>query len=247
MKQSVYIAHRGAWRPGRRENTTAAIERAKSSGRFSYIELDVRRTRSDDKGEQTSVIMHDNTLDRLYDLYRIPQNKRNRLGQDIGNLTLENIRAEEIEIVTLADAMRLATGQALNLELKSVAALEPMLMTINDIIDKYSEWTKEKIVISSMNWKLLEEIKKREPELGIAMIYTWRHLPRGFGRQFHRLGARWIVFNKWLAGFNILAKAFSIRHTGVYSINSKFGLRLMQLFGIEIIFTDTVNLPDVLE
>lgn len=245
MREPIFIAHRGAWKTGRRENTAAAIERAAKSGRFAYIEIDVRRSRSDDNATQTPIIIHDETLDRLYDLYNIPKSKRHREGQSIHGLTIDIIRNEEIEVSTLAEGMRAANGQPLNIELKAVEAVESTLEVVADMIQKYDEWTWEKIVFSSFDWQVLAEIKKRTPEAGIAMLYGWRNLPKPFGRTYHTLGARWIMFNKWLAPLlSPLASLFNIPHRSVYAVNSKLAIRFLQLFGVRSFTTDTINLPD---
>lgn len=248
MKFPIFYAHRGAWKPGRRENTTGAIERAASSGRFAYIELDVRRTRSDDSGDPTPVVIHDEVLDRLYDLYNIPKSKRHRLGQQISSLNIDIIRGEEIEISTLAEAMRASNGHPLNLEIKHIEVVDSFIAVINDMIDKYKEWSYEKIVISSSNWEVLEEIKQKEPKLGLAMIYGWRQLPKSFGRTYHSLDARWISFNKWLAPvMGPLSIAVNIPQINVYTVNSKIEMKILRLFGVKGFYTDSIKLPDVLD
>lgn len=245
MKQPVFIAHRGAWSPGRRENTVGAIERAVKSGRFAYIEMDVRRTRSDDGGNQTPIIMHDSKLDRLYDLYNIPQAKRHREGQRVFNLTLEIIRGEAIEVATLAEALRAANGHPINIEIKARKAVDVTLDTINDMISKYKDWSREKIVISSFKWEVLYEVQKRDPELGIAMLYGWKNFPRNFGRTYKELGARWIMFNKWLAvPMSILGSLIKTPNRYVYSVNSTMAVRILRLFGITGFATDSLTLPD---
>lgn len=248
MKQSLFIAHRGAWSTGRRENTIGAIERAAKSGRFAYIEIDVRRTRSDDSATQTPVVLHDYTLDRLYDLYKIPKSKRHRLGQPIHKLTLDIIRGEEIEVSTLAEIMRAADGHPLNIEIKHIEALDSTLEVINDMLSKYSDWSPEKIVISSFDWNILYEVKKRDPRLGLALIYSFRNLPSSFGRHYHTLGARWIMFNSRLAPvFGLLSKSFGIPNRYAYTVNSKLQMRFLKLFGINGFATDSITLPDNIE
>lgn len=245
MKQPVFIAHRGAFLPGRRENTAAAIERAVKTGRFAYIEIDVRRTRSDEKGSQTPIILHDRTLDRLYEQYKVPLQKRHRVGQPVYNLTLETIRAEAIEVTTLAEALRAANGQPVNLEIKSSKTVDAALEVINDMISKYSEWSYEKIVISSFNWKILEEVKRREPELGIAMLYGWRNIPRSFARTYKELGARWIMFDKWLGLFlSPLSSLMKVPNRYVHTVNTEFEVKLYRLLGVTGFTTDVLTLPD---
>ncbi len=245
MKKPIFVAHRGAWSTGRRENTAGAIERAAKSGRFAYIEVDVRRSRSDDSATQTPILIHDPTLDRLYELYSIPKSKRHRLGQPVLGLTIDIIRSEEIELSTLAEGLRAAEGHPLNLELKTKEAVEPVLEVLSDMIDKYDEWSWEKIVFSCFDWDALMEIKQRVPEAGVAMLYSWRNLPRSFGRPYHNLGARWITFNKWLAPvLSPIAVLFGVQHRGVYTVNNIMTVKFLQLFGVESFWTDSVTLPD---
>lgn len=245
MKKPLFIAHRGAWDPQRRENTAAAVERAAASGRFAYIELDVRRTRADDNALQTPILLHDETLDRLYDLYRIPKSKQHRRGQAVYGLTLDIIRGEEVDISTLQEAMRAANGHPLNLEIKSDQAIEPVLEVLSDMIDKYKEWDWEKIVISSFDWEILYQVRERIPEVGIAMLYGIKNVPKSFGRHYHTLDARWIKFNKWLTPLCVpLAMAFGIKDRHVYTVNSVLTVQFLRLFGVVGFTTDKITLPD---
>ncbi len=245
MKQPIFVAHRGAWSTGRRENTVGAIERAANSGRFAYIEIDVRRSRSDDAAKQTPLIIHDATLDRLYELYNIPKSKRHRVGQPVSGLTIDIIRGEEIEVATLAEGMRAANGHPLNIELKAIEAVDATLEVVSDMIAKYDEWSWEKIVFSSFNWDILFDLKEKAPEAGLAMVYGFRSLPKSFGRTYHSLGARWIGFNKWLVPImSPLAALFNIPNRSVYTVNSKFEIKFLQLFGIRSFATDSIKLPD---
>lgn len=218
------------------------------SGRFAYIELDVRRSRSDDSATQTPIVIHDETLDRLYKQYNIPLSKRHREGQPISQLTIDIIRGEEIELATLAEAMRAAGGHPVNLELKHADAIESTLGVVNDMISKYDHWTPEKIVFSSMDWSILREIRERDSRFGVALLYSWRHLPRVFGRISHELDVRWIGFNKWLTPFVApLAKLFNIPQRYAYSVNSETGVKLLGMLGVNGVFTDRQTLPDVVK
>lgn len=248
MKQPIFIAHRGAWLPGRRENTTGAIERAVKSGRFAYIELDVRRSRSDDSATQTPIVIHDETLDRLYEQYKIPKIKRHRVGQPVSKLTIDIIRSEEIDVPTLADALKAANGHPVNLELKHSDVIDSTLSLINDLISKNNSWSHEKFVFSSFDWSILQEIKQRDDRFDVAMLYSWRNLPKTFGRTYHKLDARWITFNKWLSPVLVpIARIFNIRHRYAYSINSVLGIKVLQLFGVNGICTDILKMPDAFD
>ncbi len=245
MKQPIFVAHRGAWSTGRRENTVGAIERAANSGRFAYIEIDVRRSRSDDAAVQTPIIIHDETLDRLYEMYNIPQSKRHRVGQPVHGLTIDIIRGEEVEVATLAEGMRAANGHPLNIELKTVEVIDATIEVVTDMIAKYDEWSWEKIVFSSFKWEVLQELKQRAPEAGLAMLYGFRSLPKSFGRTYHTLGARWIGFNKWLTPVMVpLARLMKVHHRGAYTVNKAWQVRVLRRLGITSFATDSITLPD---
>lgn len=245
MKKPIFIAHRGAWSPSRRENTVGAVERATASGRFAYIEIDARRTRSNDNSTQTPIVIHDETLNRLYELYRVPKSKRHRENQAVYGLTLDIIRSEEVEVSTLSEIMRAAKGHPMNIEIKSQQAVEPVIETLTDIINKYDEWDWEKVVISSFDWDILYEFKQKTPEVGIAMLYGFKNIPSSFGRHFHTLGARWIKFNKWLTPLCVpLAVSFGIKDRHVYTVNTKLGVKFLSLLGIVGFTTDSITLPD---
>ncbi len=245
MKQPIFIAHRGAYRAGRRENTVAAIARSANSGRFAYIEVDVRRSRSDDSAVQTPILMHDETLDRLYDLYSIPIIKRHRSKQPIHGLTIDIIRNEEIEVATLAEGMRAAAGHPMNIELKAIEAIDSTLETVADMIKKYDEWSWEKIVFSSFDWQILREIKTKVPEASVAILYGWKNLPRNFVHTYYDLDARFVKFNKFLAPLlSPLSIVYGIKNRGVYTVNHALEVRILYYFGIRIFTTDFITLPD---
>ncbi len=245
MKKPVFIAHRASWKPGRRENTQAAIERAANSGRFAYIEIDVRRTRSSDDGTQTPIVIHDETLDRLYKQYKIPKSKQHRIGQNVRGLSIDIIRSEEIEVLTLADALRSLNGHPVNIELKDPDCLDATLEIINDVIAKYPQWSHEKIVVSSFDWDMLKEIKQREPNLGLAMAFEPKHLLSNFGRTYNSLGCRWIGFSKWLiAIMGPWAKMAGVPNRYCFTLNSKIGINIARKFAVNGIFTDVVTMPE---
>ncbi len=244
-KTPIFIAHRSAWMPGRRENSVAAIERASTSGRFAYLEVDVRRTRSNDQIHQTPILMHDETLDRLYELNRIPKSKRLRAGQSVYGLTIDIIRSEAVEVATLHEAMRAAKGHPLNLEIKSSHAVQPTLDTIADIINKYDEWSWEKVVISSKNWQILYDVRQKAPQIGIAMLYSYHHIFRSFGKPYHELGARWLGYNKWLTPICVpLALLFNVKMLYAYTVNNAALARALSFIGVTGVFTDSITLPD---
>lgn len=247
MGKPIFIAHRGGWMSGRRENTIAALERAANSGRFAYIEMDIRRTRSDDQGTQTPILIHDDTLDRLYDLYSIPKYKRHRLGQKVSGLSIDIIRSEEIELATLAEAMRAIKGHPIVLDIKESDALVAVFDVLHDMFAKYEEWAPEKIVITSFDWSILQDAKQRDPNVGVALLLSWRNLQHIFnmGRTYHSIAARWVAINSQIAlPVALMARLYDIPNRYTYTINHPILVKIFMFFGLNGITTDKITLPD---
>ena len=135
----LIIGHRGA-KGHIVENTLESIEKALELG-VDGIEIDIFKCKS---GEL--VVFHDKTLNRLTDAEGL-----------IESLDIDSIRKIKIfnryKIPTLIEVLDLIDGKVfLNIELKGS---ETALLT-NQIIKSYLEkgnWTIEKFIISSFNWK----------------------------------------------------------------------------------------------
>lgn len=246
MKNFTFIAHRGASKPTRRENSVPAFERAVGSGRFGYIELDVRRTRTDDDGERVPIVAHDALTDRLYDLQRIPKYQRTHQGVRISSLSYNMLRSDSLEIATLREALRALNGHKVVLEIKDIAALADTLEVIDDVVAQVSnKWKYENIVISSFDWSILYKTREINPEIKIGFLYGFRNLPRPPFRHIKKLDATFVHMNKWLSP--ILSPYLAWRGVlsrYIYTVKSGFEVRLFSLFGVNGFTTDSITLPD---
>jgi len=246
MKNMVFLAHRGAPRPSRRENSIAAFERAVSSQRFSYIEMDVRRTRTDDSGQRVPIVAHDGLTDKLYDLQRVPKYQRTYQGVQISSLTYEMLRADTLEVPTLKEALRTLNGHLVNLEIKEMAALEQTLEVIDDLVAQVSsKWSYDNFVISSFNWEILSRVREVAPNINVALLYGFRSLPRLPYSQAKKLDVKFVHMNKWLAPFlspYLAWRGILMRYA--FTVNNRFEIRLLSLLGINGITTDSITLPE---
>ncbi len=152
----LIIGHRGA-KGHIAENTLESIEKAMELG-VDGIEIDIFKCKS---GEL--VVFHDKTLNRLTDAEGL-----------IESLDIDSIRKIKIfnryKIPTLIEVLDLIDGKVfLNIELKGS---ETALLT-NQIIKNYLDkgnWTIEKFIISSFNWKELEIFYKNNKQVPIAVL-----------------------------------------------------------------------------
>ena len=152
----LVIGHRGA-RGHLTENTLPSIAKALDLG-VDGIEIDVFRCAS---GEL--VVFHDQTLDRL----------TNTTGY-IEQLDLDSIQKIEVKggyiIPTLEEVLDLIDGKVLlNIELKGAQTA----IATNAVLQTYFEagkWSAEKVIISSFNWKELEDFYSVNQAVPIAVL-----------------------------------------------------------------------------
>lgn len=153
------IAHRGA-RTLAPENTLAAMQTAINSG-AKAIEFDIHS-----HGDEFLVI-HDRWLDRT-------TNGKGLLHAH----SLEEIKqldAGNGEVVpTLWQLLMLVNGQcALNIELKGVTRLDPLINQL-DLACKKLNFTTDQFLISSFNHHLLKQLKMQAPELKLGALTASR-------------------------------------------------------------------------
>jgi len=246
MNKPIFIAHRGAFDPARRENSLAAFERAKETGRFAYVEIDVRRTRSDDDGQRIPIIAHDATTNRLYDLQRIPMYKRTHNGVEISSLTYTMLKADSLEISTLAEVLRVLDGHPVNIEVKDLSALPEILDVMHDFIKQTSSrWEVSHFVISSFDWEVLRKARQLLPGVRLALLYGVESLPRSPFKIYREVNADFIHMSRWLAPFLApLCALAGIKDRYVYTVNSKFLVIFLTCFGVNGFTTNSISLPD---
>jgi len=155
-KSVLVIGHRGAM-GYETENTLASIQKAMDLG-VDMIEIDVFKIKS---GE--IVVFHDERLDRI-----------SNAGGKIEEYYLLDVKRVILDgnhkIPLLQEVLRLVDNKvALNIELKGANTANK----VNHITDYYIRergWSKENFVISSFNWQELEEMRKLNEDIAIAVL-----------------------------------------------------------------------------
>ena len=152
----LIIGHRGA-KGHIAENTLESIEKAMELG-VDGIEIDIFKCKS---GEL--VVFHDKTLNRLTDAEGL-----------IESMDIDSIRKIKIfnryKIPTLIEVLDLIDGKVfLNIELKGSETAFLTNQIIKNYLDK-GNWTIEKFIISSFNWKELEIFYENNKQVPIAVL-----------------------------------------------------------------------------
>jgi len=150
MKKTLVIAHRGA-SGTTRENTLEAFDRAINL-KADMIELDVNITK-----DRKFVIFHDYALDRLTNLK--------------GNLidyTLTQIKKSDKKIITLEKCIGFFKNKKIKLNVEIKGKLEGHEKEIYFFLKGH----KNKIVVSSLNLKILKTMRKIDPKLKLGVLFT---------------------------------------------------------------------------
>ncbi|TDD99257.1 glycerophosphodiester phosphodiesterase [Flavobacterium cellulosilyticum] len=156
MNKILKIAHRGAsgYEP---ENTLISFQKAidlKADG----IELDVHLS-----SDGVLIVMHDETIDRT----------TNGRGE-VNKMSLKELKAFKIhnskEIPTLIEVFDMVKQHCfINIELKGIGTAKPVI----DLISFYSKekgWHHDNFLISSFDWKMLEETRLLNPNIRIGVL-----------------------------------------------------------------------------
>ena len=156
MDKILKIGHRGAsgYEP---ENTLISFEKAIDLN-ADGIELDVHLT-----SDGHLVVIHDETIDRT-------TNGKGEVHQ-MSLQELKKIRIENSqEIPTLIEVFELVNRRCMiNIELKGIGTAKPVSDLINHyILDK--KWEINDFLISSFDWKMLEEMTLLNPKIRIGVL-----------------------------------------------------------------------------
>ncbi|MGC6421232.1 MAG: glycerophosphodiester phosphodiesterase [Flavobacteriaceae bacterium] len=156
--QPEIIGHRGA-RGHLAENTLPSIQKALDLG-VDGIEIDIFRCAT---GEL--VVFHDQTLDQLTDSQGY-----------IEQYSLDSLRRVNVlggyQIPTLDEVMERIDGKVrLNIELKG----SNTALTTNKTLERYfnqsqTNWSPEKVFVSSFNWEELQSFRTLNPVIPIAIL-----------------------------------------------------------------------------
>ena len=155
-KKPLVIGHRGAM-GHETENTLVSVQKAMDMG-VDMIEIDVFKIKS---GE--IVVFHDNTVERLTDG---EGNIESYSLSDLKDLTVEGGH----KIPTLKEVLDVMEAKTLlNIELKGSNTAKD----VNTIVKTYIAdrgWKLADFVISSFKWDELEEMRKVNPTIPIAVL-----------------------------------------------------------------------------
>lgn len=150
------IGHRGAkgYEP---ENTLIAFEKAIHLG-VDGIELDVHLS-----SDNELIVIHDETVDRT----------TNGKGE-VNQLSLKELKALKIEntaeIPTLTEVFDLVNQRCfINIELKGIGTPKPVIQLIAHYISE-KNWDYNHFLISSFDWKMLEETHSLDPKIKIGVL-----------------------------------------------------------------------------
>lgn len=198
MNPILKIGHRGAkgYEP---ENTLIAFQKA-IDFKVDGVELDVHLSLEGD-----IIVIHDETIDRT----------TNGKGL-VKKLTSSQLKA--FGIPTLIEVLELVNKRCLvNIELKGIGTEKPVAELISLFISQ-NNWNYDDFIVSSFDWKMLEEIQLLNPKIRIGVLTE-------------------ASVEKALA-FAKKTKAFSIHPD--YELLSKENVALMQENGFEV-YPWTVN------
>jgi glycerophosphoryl diester phosphodiesterase len=204
MQSLLNIAHRGAsgYEP---ENTIIAFQKALDLN-VRGIELDVHLS-----SDGEIMVIHDETINRT----------TNGKGL-VKNFT--RLELQKYGIPTLSEILELVNRNCfINIELKGIGTEKPVVNLIeNYIADK--NWNYNDFLVSSFDWKMLEEVQLLNPKIQIGVLTEDTILEA-------------LAFAKKI-------KAFSIHPD--YVLLTKENVALMQENGFEV-YTWTVNAKEDIE
>ncbi|WP_246865712.1 glycerophosphodiester phosphodiesterase [Croceivirga thetidis] len=226
-KDFLVIGHRGAM-GHETENTLPSIQKAMDLG-VDMIEIDVFKIRS---GE--IVVFHDEQLDRLANA-----------GGKIEEYYISEINQVILDgghkIPQLQDVLKLIDNKvALNIELKGANTADRVNFIMNYYVEKRG-WEWKNVVISSFNWDELREMRKKNPDVAIAVL-TEDEDPTKAIPVAKELNA--VAVNPWfktLNGENVKTLQDAGFKVYTYTVNETEDIEKMREYGVDGIF---INYPE---
>lgn len=150
MNKIPKIGHRGAagYEP---ENTLVSFQKAIDMG-VDGIELDVHLS-----SDGQIMMIHDETIDRTSD------------GKGYVN-RIASFELKKYAIPTLPQVLELVNSNCfVNIELKGDATTKPVIELIESyVLEK--NWNYNQFLISSFDWKMLEEVRNLHPAIKIGIL-----------------------------------------------------------------------------
>ena len=165
VRKMEITAHRGA-SIKYPENTMAAFKGAKKLG-ADWIELDVQQTK-----DGKIVVIHDNNLSRIAGVNRdvIDLTYDEIKEIDVGSFFNEKYKNERIPLLSKVIKYAKKNNIKLNIELKPTGKEINFEKGVIDIINKYN--FKDKCVVTSQTYKVLENIKKYDKSIKTVYVMS---------------------------------------------------------------------------
>lgn len=198
MNSILKIGHRGAkgYEP---ENTLVSFQKAIDL-KVDGIELDVHLS-----SDEEIIVIHDETIDRT-------STEKGFVNQ------FTALDLKKFGIPKLIEVLDLVNRNCfVNIELKGSGTAKPVVALMELYVFK-KKWTYDNFLVSSFDWKMLEEVQLLNPKIRIGVLTE-------------------VAVEKALA-FAKKIKAFSIHPD--YALLSKENVALMQKNGLEV-YPWTVN------
>lgn len=231
IAQEIFVstqitAHRGgsAYAP---ENTIAALNTAIET-KSDYAEIDVQETK-----DGIVVLMHDSNLKRTtgFNSYIWDMTYEEVRALDAGSKFGKEFAGEKIP--TLEEAIQLCKGKMLlNVEIKSNGHNENIVKNVLKIIMENE--AEHSCVITSMDYKLLTEVKEQNPDIRTGYI-----LKMAYGDFENRVDADFLSIKHTYATKKVITAAHnSGKEVHVWTVNSRSDIERMKLLEVDNIITD---------
>lgn len=146
MKPILTIGHRGV-KGHAPENTLASFKKAIEM-RVDMIELDVHLSK-----DLVPMVIHDDTV-----------NRTTAATGNVADFTANEL--QQLDIPTLEDVFKLINNQChINIEIKTFEATNPVLEIL-----KSSLFDSDKIIISSFDWHVLQEVRFQNDTIKLGVL-----------------------------------------------------------------------------
>ena len=217
------IGHRGAkgYEP---ENTLIAFEKAIHLG-VDGIELDVHLS-----SDNELIVIHDETVDRT----------TNGKGE-VNQLSLKELKALKIEntaeIPTLTEVLDLVNQRCfINIELKGIGTPKPVIQLIAHYISE-KNWDYNHFLISSFDWKMLEETHSLDPKIKIGVL-TEESIDNAlaFAKNINAFAIN--PYYKLLSKENVILMQQNGFEIYPWTVNSKNAIQKIKSFNVNGIISD---------
>ncbi|WP_244834922.1 glycerophosphodiester phosphodiesterase [Clostridium sp. BJN0001] len=223
-------AHRGSEKKAP-ENSISSV-RAAISDKADYAEIDVQTTK-----DGQIVLFHDNNLKRMTDINKkiedLTYDEISKL--EIGSYFSEDFRGERIPL--LEDVLKEAKGRIkINIELKPMQDENQEYMVRQVVKIVKDQKMENQVVITSMNYDILQKVKNVDPELKVGYI-----IMVSLGN-IENLNVDFLSIESASVDIKTVYLLHSIgKEVHVWTINNYEDVKEMISMGVDNIITDDVS------